>query len=104
MIFHGLIMGDHSKCGINSMFNTGTTVGVNANIAIDGFPEKFIPSFSWSTSKNKSTYAISKAIGTAERVLARKKILFSKSEHSIMEHIFRMTQEQRKSYLSREAF
>lgn len=45
--FCGLMMGDHSKCGINTMFNTGTVVGVSANIFGSGFPRNFVPSFSW---------------------------------------------------------
>ncbi len=102
LIFHGLIMGDHSKCGINTMLNTGTIVGVNANLAIPGFSEKFIPSFTWSTSEKKSTYDISKAILTAERVQARRSIELSKTDHSIMEHIFRMTHDFRKSFITGE--
>ncbi len=102
LIFHGLIMGDHSKCGINTMLNTGTVVGVNANLAIPGFSEKFIPSFTWNTSEQKSTYDISKAILTAERVQARRSIELSKTYHSIMEHIFRMTSDFRKPFISSE--
>lgn len=72
LTFCGLIMGDHSKCSINTMFNTGTTVGVSANIFGGGFPPKYIPSFAWGGAEGFETYALNKAIETAERVLARR--------------------------------
>ena len=98
LIFHGLIMGDHSKCSINSMFNTGTVVGVHANIATEKFPPKFIPSFSWLVGKQTTVYELPKAIQTATRVLARRNIDISKADHSIFEHVFRLTKDRRKSY------
>ena len=58
--FCGLIMGDHSKCGINTMFNTGTVVGVSANIFGAGFPRNFVPSFAWGGSAGYSTYKLLK--------------------------------------------
>ena len=70
--FCGLMMGDHSKCGINTMFNTGTVVGVSANIYGAGFPPNFIPSFSWGGSEGFVSYRKEKAFETAERVFERR--------------------------------
>jgi UDP-N-acetylglucosamine diphosphorylase/glucosamine-1-phosphate N-acetyltransferase len=86
--FCGLIMGDHSKCGINTMFNTGTVVGVSANIFGDGFPRNFIPSFAWGGANGFTTYQLAKAFETAERVMARRGIDLTIDEKSILEHIF----------------
>ena len=98
LIFHGLVMGDHSKCSINSMFNTGTVVGVHANIATGKFPPKFIPSFSWLVDQETAIYELPKAIETATRVFARRNIELSKADHSIFEHVFRLTKNRRKTY------
>ncbi len=89
--FCGLIMGDHSKTGINTMFNTGTIVGVGCNIFGDGFPRTFIPSFSWGGASGFSTHAVKKAIETAEIVVARRNITLSDSDKNILEHIFHNT-------------
>ncbi|MDD2548630.1 MAG: GlmU family protein [Bacteroidales bacterium] len=70
--FCGLIMGDHSKCGINTMFNTGTIVGVSANIFGDGFPRNFIPSFSWGGAQGFSIYKTSQAFTTAQKAMERR--------------------------------
>jgi len=94
--FCGLIMGDHSKCGINTMFNTGTVVGVSANIFGSGFPRNFIPSFSWGGAQGFSIYTIEKATETAEKVFQRRGISFSKTEKEIFEKIFGLTKEFRK--------
>ena len=88
MQFLGLIMGDHSKCAINTMFNTGTVVGVSANIFGAGFPRNFIPSFTWGGHGGIETYPLSKALDTAERVLARRKMFVSKEDKDIMKYIF----------------
>ncbi len=72
LLFCGLIMGDHSKCGINTMFNTGTVVGVSANIFGSGFPRAFIPSFSWGGAHGFSTFSLPKAFEVAEQVMARR--------------------------------
>jgi UDP-N-acetylglucosamine diphosphorylase / glucose-1-phosphate thymidylyltransferase / UDP-N-acetylgalactosamine diphosphorylase / glucosamine-1-phosphate N-acetyltransferase / galactosamine-1-phosphate N-acetyltransferase len=71
--FLGLIMGDHSKTAINTMFNTGTIVGFSCNIFGSGFPAKYIPSFSWGGADAITTYDIHKSIETAKRVLSQKK-------------------------------
>lgn len=89
--FCGLIMGDHSKAGINTMFNTGTVVGVSANVFGAGYPRNFIPSFSWGGAGGFTTYQLNKALETAERVMARRNIPLDKTEREIMQHIFEQT-------------
>lgn len=88
MQFLGLIMGDHSKCAINTMFNTGTVVGVSANIYGAGFPRNFIPSFTWGGTGGLETYPFNKAIDTMERVLARRQMSLSKEDRDILKFIF----------------
>jgi len=87
--FCGLMMGDHSKCGINTMFNTGTVVGVSANIFGSGFPRNFSPSFSWGGSKGFTTYLTSKALEVAEVVMKRRGMEFTAQESAILEHVFK---------------
>ncbi len=87
--FCGLIMGDHSKCGINTMFNTGTVVGVSANIFGAGFPRNFIPSFAWGGASGLSTYRLTKAFETAELVMARRGKTLDQTEKDILEYIFK---------------
>lgn len=86
--FCGLMMGDHSKCGINTMFNTGTVVGVSANIFGSGFPRNFIPSFSWGGSGGMTTYKTNKAFEVAEKVMERRKIEFTEVDKAILEYVF----------------
>ncbi len=86
--FCGLIMGDHSKCGINTMFNTGTVIGVSANIYGSNFPRNFIPSFSWGGAAGFTTYAFKKASETADLVMSRKNENFSEEDEKIMKHVF----------------
>lgn len=94
--FCGLIMGDHSKCGINTMFNTGTVVGVNANIFGSGFPRNFIPSFSWGGAHGFTTYSISKALEVAALVMERKGVEFDSKEQSILQEVYKMSEKYRK--------
>jgi len=90
--FCGLIMGDHSKCGINTMFNTGTVIGVNANIFGHGFQRCFIPSFSWGSSvSGYTTYDIAKAIEVAKNVYQRRGLELSKEDKEILESVFKLT-------------
>ncbi len=77
--FLGLYMGDHSKCAINTSFNTGTTVGVNVNIFGSGFPRNFIPSFSWGGAQGVKDYNFEKAISVAEKVMARRGVKLTDS-------------------------
>ncbi len=94
--FCGLIMGDHSKCGINTMFNTGTMVGVNANIYGGGFPRNFIPSFSWGGANGFVTFSLPKAFEVAEKIMARRNIPFNNIEQNILKAVFNMTAKYRK--------
>ena len=94
--FCGLMMGDHSKCGINTMFNTGTVVGVSANIFGSGFPRNFVPSFSWGGASGFTTYLTKKAFETAKLVMARRDIVFDEKEAAILEHVFEITKKYRK--------
>ncbi len=96
LTFCGLIMGDHSKCGINTMFNTGTVVGVNANIFGAGFPRNFVPSFSWGGAAGFTTYKISDAFEVASRVFNRRNMEFDKIEQDILTHVFQLTEKYRK--------
>lgn len=89
--FCGLMMGDHSKCGINTMFNTGTVVGVSANIFGSGFPRNFIPSFAWGGASGFTNYLTSKALQTAKIVMDRRHIELTEEDVKIMEHIFEET-------------
>lgn len=94
--FCGLMMGDHSKCGINTMFNTGTVVGVSANIFGSGFPRNFVPSFSWGGAAGFSTYITAKAFQTAKIVMARRNIEFTDQDAEILTHVFEETKKYRK--------
>ena len=94
--FCGLMMGDHSKCGINTMFNTGTVVGVSANIFGSGFPRNFVPSFSWGGASGFTTYITKKAFETARLVMSRRNIDFDEKESAILEHVFEETKKWRK--------
>jgi UDP-N-acetylglucosamine diphosphorylase/glucosamine-1-phosphate N-acetyltransferase len=95
LTFCGLLMGDHSKCGINTMFNTGTVVGVSCNIYGGNFPEKFIPSFSWGGSEGSVTYNFTRAMDTARRMMARRHKELSPAEEKAFKAVFDLTQEQR---------
>ena len=86
--FCGLIFGDHSKCGINTMFNTGTVVGVSANIFGAGFPRNFVPSFSWGGASGFTEYKLETAFEVMERVMARRHVDFTDTDKAIMKHIF----------------
>lgn len=93
--FCGLMMGDHSKCGINTMFNTGTVVGVSANIFGSGFPRNFVPSFSWGGASGFTTYITKKAFETARIVMSRRNVAFDEKEARILEHVFEETKKWR---------
>ncbi len=89
--FCGLMLGDHSKCGINTMFNTGTVVGVSANIFGGNFPRNFIPSFAWGGNAGFMVYQMNKVKEVANKVMQRRKIEFDEKEQKILEHIFEIT-------------
>ncbi len=94
--FCGLMMGDHSKCAINTMFNTGTVVGVNANIFGSGFPRNVIGSFTWGGPAGYKTYLPKKAFDVAREVMKRRNIQFSKIDEDILSHVFEITKDERK--------
>ena len=94
--FCGLMMGDHSKCGINTMFNTGTVVGVSANIFGTGFPRNFVPSFSWGGAAGFTIYMTKKAFETARLVMSRRGVDFDEKEAAILQHVFEETKIWRK--------
>jgi UDP-N-acetylglucosamine diphosphorylase/glucosamine-1-phosphate N-acetyltransferase len=94
--FCGLIMGDHSKSAINTMFNTGTVVGVSTNIFGSGFPRNFLPSFSWGGAAGMIDYKVEKAFETMRLVMERRNIELTKKDMEIFEHIFKETEKYRK--------
>ena len=94
--FLGLIMGDHSKTGINTMLNTGTVVGVSSNIFGAGFPPTHVPSFTWGNDVNPNTYLLDKALEVAKAVMARRNIEFSDEDKEILTTIFELTSKYRK--------
>jgi UDP-N-acetylglucosamine diphosphorylase/glucosamine-1-phosphate N-acetyltransferase len=94
--FCGLMMGDHSKCGINTMFNTGTVVGVSANIFGSGFPRNFVPSFSWGGHSGFTTYLTQKAFEVAKVAMARRGMEFTNQDAAILLHIFEETKKFRR--------
>lgn len=96
MQFCGLIMGDHSKCGINTMFNTGTVVGVAANVFGSGFPRTFIPDFAWGGAGGMSTNKLNKVFETAELVKKRRSLAVSDHEKDALEHVYALTKELRR--------
>jgi len=89
--FCGLIMGDHSKCGINTMFNTGTVVGVGCNLFGAGFPRQFVPDFSWGGAQGFVTHKLDAVHKTAALVLPRRKREYGDFEKQVMEYAFTIT-------------
>jgi hypothetical protein len=90
--FVGLFMGDHSKCAINTMFNTGTVVGVAANVFGAGFPRNFIPDFSWGGPDSPyRTHKFADACETASIVMGRRSQYFSELEKAILYHVYDQT-------------
>ncbi len=87
--FCGLVMGDHAKCGINTMFNTGTVIGVFANVFGAGYPRNFVPDFAWGgVESGYRTYRFTDACETAERVMERRNIAFNELDKAILYHIY----------------
>ncbi len=83
--FCGLIMGDHAKSSINTMFNTGTVVGVCANVFGGGFHPKFVNDFAWG---NDAIFELEKAYEVAQRVMERRQINLSETDKNILKYIF----------------
>lgn len=97
-MFMGLIMGDHSKSAINTMFNTGTVVGVSCNVFGSGFPPKYIPGFSWGGAEKTETYNVEKALSVARRVMARRNISLSGEEEKVFRAVFQATEPERAEF------
>lgn len=93
--FCGLMMGDHSKTAINTMLNTGTVIGVNANIYVPGFPRNFVPSFSWGGASGFTTYLPQKAFEAAKVMMARRGVEFNQEDADILNHVFEQTKKWR---------
>lgn len=89
--FCGLVMGDHAKCGINTMFNTGTVVGVSANVFGAGFPSKHVPSFSWGGAADTETYELAKALQVCARVMERRHKQLTPVDEAVLRHVFETT-------------
>ncbi|MEQ8219868.1 MAG: GlmU family protein [Arenibacter sp.] len=94
--FCGLMMGDHSKTAINTMFNTGTVIGVNCNIYVPGFPRNFVPSFSWGGASGFTTYQPQKAFEAAKVMMARRGVEFNEMDAKILNHVYEETKRWRK--------
>jgi UDP-N-acetylglucosamine diphosphorylase/glucosamine-1-phosphate N-acetyltransferase len=95
--FCGLVMADHSKSGINTMFNTGTVVGMSANVFGDGFPRNFIPSFAWGGAQGFTRFTIPKAIEVAEKAMERRNLVMNETEKNIFRTVFESTIHERLS-------
>jgi UDP-N-acetylglucosamine diphosphorylase/glucosamine-1-phosphate N-acetyltransferase len=94
--FCGLIMADHAKCAINTMFNTGTVVGVSANIFGAGFPRNFVPDFAWGGAQGFEVYTLKKMFETTELVFARRdQRVFDQTEQNILREVFKLTKKYR---------
>ena len=97
MQFHGLIMGDHAKSGINTMFNTGTVVGVSVNVFGSDFPPKFIPSFSWGGAQWLRTFMFEKGLEVAEKMMERRGLKLTEIDIAILKEVFERDKKYRKS-------
>jgi UDP-N-acetylglucosamine diphosphorylase/glucosamine-1-phosphate N-acetyltransferase len=86
--FCGLLMGDHSKTGINTMFNTGTVVGISCNIYGSGYQRTFIPSFSWGGAQGLKPYNVKRAFEVAKAVFKRRNKTFDAVEQDILTNVF----------------
>jgi UDP-N-acetylglucosamine diphosphorylase/glucosamine-1-phosphate N-acetyltransferase len=88
LMFCGLMFGDHSKCGINTMFNSGTVVGVSASVFGAGYPRNFIPSFAWGGAQGFTTFQLNKALATAEKMMERRNLPLSATDRQILTTIY----------------
>lgn len=95
--FYGLIMGDHSKCAINTAFNTGTIVGVGASIFGAGFPPTYVPDFSWGGASGLEEYNLERMFETAALVYERRNRIFDDQDKAILKHVFDLTSIKRQS-------
>ncbi len=93
--FLGLMMGDHSKTAINTMFNTGTVVGFSCNIFGAGFPRTIVPSFTWGGAEISKIYSVDKSIEVAEIVMSRRNITMTEEDKKLFQKIFELTKQER---------
>jgi len=96
--FAGLFMGDHSKCGINTMLNTGTVIGTNCNLYGGDFPPRYVPPFSWGGAAGLTEYRLGKACTVAEHVMARRDTAFTKADRTLLETLFEQTRTERTAH------
>lgn len=95
--FCGLVMGDHSKAGINTMFNTGTVVGVSCNVFGGDFPPKYVPSFSWGGAAGLEIYHLGKALEVADRAMQRRGLRLDETDRHILTTVFNLTHTQKRT-------
>lgn len=95
LMFCGLMMGDHSKCGINTMFNTGTVTGVSSNIFGAGYPRNFVPSFAWGGGAGFTTFQLSKVYETAAKAMERRNQVLTEVDKRILKNVFEITVSER---------
>lgn len=100
LTFVGMTMGDHAKCGINTMFNTGSVVGVMSNVFGAGYPPKFIPSFIWGGIGEMKVYDCDRALATARRVMKRRQLEMSAAQEDMLREVFTITEKERAATLS----
>ena len=96
-LFLGLIMADHAKCGINTMFNTGTVVGVGCNVFGGGYPPKFLPSFTWGGTGDLREYELARMCDTAATVMRRRHRDLTEAERALLHHVYELTAPQRRA-------
>jgi UDP-N-acetylglucosamine diphosphorylase/glucosamine-1-phosphate N-acetyltransferase len=89
--FLGVVIGDHTKCGISTMLNTGTVIGVSANVFGAGYPRNFIPSFAWGGTTGWQTFKLDKALELASTVMDRRGIALSEEDRKILSHVFNIS-------------
>jgi len=97
--FAGLFMGDHSKCSINTMFNTGTVVGTSCNLYGADFPPRYVPPFSWGgSSAGLTTYRLERALSVAERVMGRRDVPFTEAHGTLLSTLYERTADERAAH------
>ncbi len=98
MQFLGLVMADHSKTGINTMLNTGTCIGVGCNVFGAGFPDKYLPSFTWGGSDGVEEYDFDRFLATARTVMGRRSIELDDIDAALLRHVYTITAHQREQF------
>lgn len=95
LMFCGLMMGDHGKCGINTMFNTGTVTGIASNIFGPGYPRNFVPSFAWGGAAGFTTFQLNKVYETASKAMERRNQILTEADKGILKNVFEQTAAER---------